>query len=206
VLADRGFARGALFAALRARGVDFVVRIRRGTWLTEPDGRCWKLGSEGTARGQVRWHPGVRFARTNGHPSEVVVNAALCWRVPGRRANRRKPPAEPWYLATTLGCPARALCWYWRRGWIEQSFRDAKQRFGLERVRVGTPARLTRLLLGLTLALAWLLLAAPPAALGAAWAAHVGQRGRLSWLSLALAWFDAHPHPSWPTTPATATH
>src|SRR5262245_23278531 len=37
VLADRGFARGALFAALRGRGVDFVVRVRRGTWLTEPD-------------------------------------------------------------------------------------------------------------------------------------------------------------------------
>jgi hypothetical protein len=205
VLADRGFARGRLFAALRARGVDFVIRVRRGTWLTEADGRGWKLGSEGTARGQVRWHPGVRFALADGRPSDVVVNAALCWRVPGRRTNARKPPKEPWYLATTLGCPARAVCWYWRRGWIEQSFRDAKQRFGLERVRVGTPARLTRLLLGLTLALTWLLLAAPPAALGAAWAARVGQRGRLSWLTRVLAWFDLHPHPSWPAAPATAT-
>lgn len=205
VLADRGFARGRLFAALRQRGVDFVIRVRRGTWLTEPDGRSWKLGSEGTRPGQVRWHPGVRFALTNGRPSDVVVNAALCWRVPGRRADRRKPPEEPWYLATTLGCPARALCWYWRRGWIEQSFRDAKQRFGLERVRVGTPDRLTRLLLGLTLALAWLLLAAPAAAFGAAWAAHIGQWGRLSWLTRILAWVDAHPHPSWPATPSTPT-
>src|SRR5262249_58586175 len=164
-----------------------------GTWLTEPDGRGWKLGSEGTAPGQVRWHPGVRFALTDGHPSDVVVNAALCWRVPGRRANRRKPPTEPWYLATTLGCPARALCWYWRRGWIEQSFRDAKQRFGLERVRVGTPARLTRLLLGLTLALAWLLLAAATEAFRAARAAHVGARRRPSRLTRRLT--SLHPPP-----------
>jgi hypothetical protein len=205
VLADRGFARGRLFARLRQRGVDFVIRVRRGTWLTEPDGQRWKLGSEGTARGQVRWHPGVRFALVDGHPSEVVINAALCWRVPGRRTNPRKPPQEPWYLATTLGCAARALCWYWRRGWIEQSFRDAKQRFGLERVRVGTPERLTRLLLGLTLALAWLLLAAPAAAFGAAWAAHIGTRGRLSWLTRVLAWVDAHPQMSWPSALAAAT-
>jgi len=64
------------------------------------------------------------------------------------------------------------------------------------------PERLTRLLLGLTLALAWLLLAAPAAAFGAAWAAHIGIRGRLSWLTRVLAWLDAHPHPSWPSAPA----
>src|SRR5262249_30686449 len=127
------------------------------------------------------------------------------WRVPGRRADRRKPPKEPWHLATTLGCPARALCWYWRRGWVEQSFRDAKQRFGLERVRVGTPARPTPPLLALTPAPAWLLWAAPTEASAAAWAAHVGPRGRLSWLTRVLPWLDAHPHPSWPPTPAAAT-
>ncbi|HEY7033817.1 MAG TPA: hypothetical protein VH482_20945 [Thermomicrobiales bacterium] len=58
VLAARGFARDRLFAALRARGVDFVIRVRRGTRPTEPDGRGWKLGSEGAARGRCGGTPG----------------------------------------------------------------------------------------------------------------------------------------------------
>lgn len=147
----------------------------------------------------------MRFALINGHPSDVVVNAALCRQVPGRRANRRKTPEGPWYLAITLGCPARAPCWCWRRGWIGQSFREAKQRLGLERVRVGTPDRRTRLLLGLTLASACLLPAAPPAAFRPARAAHVGTRGPLSRPSRILARFDDHPQPSWPPAPSTAT-
>ena len=59
-------------------------------------------------------------------------------------------------------------------------------------MRVGCPARLTRLLLALTLALAWLTLAALPAlgALPAGWRAHVAQWGAPSLLSLAPAWLD----------------
>jgi len=40
----------------------------------------------------------------------------------------------------------------------EQSFRDTKSRFGLSRVKVGCPERLSRLLMALTLALSWLTL------------------------------------------------
>jgi hypothetical protein len=50
-----------------------------------------------------------------------------------------------------------------KRGWIEQSFKDAKGRFGLARVRVGRPERLGRLLMALTIALSsWLTLMALP--------------------------------------------
>jgi hypothetical protein len=191
VLADRGFARADLLAALQRRGLDFVVRLKKGVWLTEADGRRWKLGEEGLVRGQLRWAPGVRYGLWFSPPRELCVNVALCWRVARCRASK-KPAAEPWYLATSLGSAARAVAWYWRRGWIEQSFKDAKSRFGLARVQVGCPARLTRLLAALTLALAWLALAALPAvgALPAGWHAHVAQRGRASLLSLALAWLD----------------
>jgi Transposase DDE domain len=191
VLADRGFARATLFAWLGARGVDFVVRIDKGTCLTEPDGRRWKLGAEGLAPGEVRWAPGVRYGLHHGRPRDLALNVALCWRVPRRRASKR-PAAEPWYLATSLRDAGRAVCWYWRRGWIEQSFRDAKHRFGLDRARVGCPVRLSRLLAALTLALAWLTLAALPevGALPPGWRAHVAQWRSVSLVGLALALLD----------------
>jgi DDE family transposase len=203
VLADRGFARAPFLAALKRRGLDFVVRIDKGTWLTEPGGRRWKLGEEGPARGQVRWAPNVRSALPRGGRRGPRLNVALCWRVAKCRASK-KPPEEPWYLATSLGSAPRAIAWYWRRGWIEQSFKDSKSRFGLARVQVGCPRRLTRLLAALTLALAWLTLAALPAALPAGWHAHVAQRGRASLVSLALALLDergALPAACLPGTP-----
>jgi hypothetical protein len=123
-----------------------------------------------------------------------VLHVALCWRVPTGHARdpRRRPPKEPWYLATSLGGAAQAVAWYWQRGWIEQSFRDSKQRFGLAAVQVGCPVRLSRLLAALTLALTWLTLAALPevGALPRGWAAAVAQRGRPSLLTLALSLLD----------------
>ena len=191
VLADRGFARADFLAALQRRGLDFVVRLKKGVWLAEADGRRWKLGEEGLARGQVRWLAGVRYGRWHSPPRDLRLNVALCWRVAECRASKKVPP-EPWYLATSLGRAARAVAWYRRRGWIEQSFKDSKSRFGLARARVGCPARLSRLLAALTLALAWLALAALPAlgALPPGWPAHVAQWGQPSLLSLALALLD----------------
>lgn len=191
VLADRGFARATFLAALKQRGLDFVVRIDKGTCPTEPDGRRWKLGEEGLAPGQVRWAPGVRYGLRHGRPRDLPLNVALCWRVAKCRASK-KAPAAPWSLATSLGTAARAVAWYWRRGWIEQRFKDAKSRFGLARGQVGCPARLTRLLAAPTLALAWLTLAALPAvgALPAGRHAHAAQRGRASLVSLAPVLLD----------------
>lgn len=61
VLADRGFARATFFEWLQRHRVDYVVRIDKGTCLTEANGRRWKLGQEGLARGALRWAPGVRY-------------------------------------------------------------------------------------------------------------------------------------------------
>jgi hypothetical protein len=196
VLADRGFARATFLEWLQRHPArpEFVVRVDKGTCLTEPDGRRWKLGAEGLALGQLRWAPGVRYTLYHGRPRDLVVNVALRWRASTRRASRRRHrlPAEPWYLATSLGHAERAVAWYWQRGWIEQSFRDAKSRFGLKRVQVGCPERLSRLLAALTLALAWLTLAALPElrALPPGWAIRVAQWGRPSLISLALDLLD----------------
>ena len=116
VLADRGFARADFLAALQQRGLDYVVRLKQGVWLTAAAGRRWKLGEEGLVRGQVRWAPGVRYGLWYSPPRELRLNVARCWRVAACRASKRAAPKEPWYLATSLGSAARAAAWYRRRG------------------------------------------------------------------------------------------
>lgn len=194
ILGDRGFARANFLAFLKAHHLDYVLRIDKGTCMTEADGRRWKLGEEGTSRGETRWSPLVRYALYHGRPTDLLINLAICWRLPRHedRNPRRKEPKEPWYLATSLSNLGSAVSWYRQRWWIEQSFKDSKGRFGLDLVQVGSPDRLSRLLVALTIALSWLTLAALPeiGALPRNWHAAVSQRGRVSLISLALALLD----------------
>lgn len=190
VLADRGFARATFFVWLQERRLDYVVRLNKGTCLTEIDGRCWKLGEEGLMVGQLRLAPEVRYGLYHGRPRDILLNVALCWRVSKSRAKnpRRKQPEEPWYLATNLSSAKSAASWYWQRGWIEQSFKDSKSRFGLKGVRVSSPERLGRLLMALTIALSWLTLMALPCigARPSSFHSVVSAWGRASVISVAL--------------------
>jgi predicted small integral membrane protein len=214
VLADRGFDRAEFLAWCQRQGVDYVIRVSKGTCLTAADGRRWKLGQDDLVRpGALRWLPGVRYALYHGRPRELWTNLALCWRRPRYQARdpRCKPPKEPWYLATSLRAANQAVAWYRQRGWIEQSFKDSKGRFGLGRVQVRRADRLTRLLMALTIALAWLTLAALPelGALPAGWHAAVAQRGRASLISLALELLDhlrTLPLPCLPPLAITGGH
>jgi hypothetical protein len=81
-----------------------------------------------------------------------------------------------------------AASWYWQRGWIEQSFKDAKSRFGLARVRVGCPERLSRLLIALGIALSWLTLMGLPegGVVPEGFRSSVSAWGRASVISTAL--------------------
>jgi hypothetical protein len=197
VLADRGFHRASFIRWLQRHDLHYVVRIRKGSCITDEDGRGWKLGQEGLKSGEMRWLGGVRYGLYHGRPRDLLINVALCWRVPKSKLRRdprrgRKVPAEAWYLATSLASAEAAASWYWQRGWIEQSFKDSKGRFGLARVRIGSAERLGRLLMALTIALSWLTLAALPesGALPEGFRARVCQRGRASVTSLALALLD----------------
>jgi hypothetical protein len=99
-------------------------------------------------------------------------------------------------MATSLGDAGRAVAWYWRRGWIEQSFKDSKGDFGMDAAQIRCPVRLTRLLAALTLALSWLTPLGLPrlGLLPQGWHAHVAQRGRASIVSQALAFLDEYGH------------
>jgi hypothetical protein len=194
ILADRGFRRAGFLCWLEHYDLDYVVRLSKGSCITEADGRRWKLGEEGLRAGQLRWVREVRYGLYHDRPRDLFINVALCWRVPKSRARdpRRKQPEEPWYLATSLKDAQNAVSWYWQRGWIEQSFRDSKGRFGLDEVMVGCPKRLSRLLMALTIALSWLTLMGLPevGVMPRGWHAAVAQRGRASVISLALALLD----------------
>jgi hypothetical protein len=185
ILADRGFHRAGFLAWLERHRLDYVVRLKKGSCITQADGSCWKLGEEGLRPGELRFVEGVRYGLYHGRPRELVINVALCWKVAKSRA---KEPEEPWYLATTFEDAKSATNWYWQRGWIEQSFRDAKSRFGLKRVRVGSPERQGRLLMALTIALSWLALMGLPESglLPEGFRAAVSAWGRASVISLAL--------------------
>jgi len=195
ILADRGFARATFLTWLQEHRLDYVVRITAGTGLVTADGSRWRLGTEGLRPGEIRWASNVRYGqRYQGRPRDLWINVALCWRLPRHvQRHRRTQADEPWYLASNLSNAQRAVAWYRQRFWIEESFKDSKPRFHLKHVRIGSPDRLTRLLLALTIALCWLALAALPGngALPPSWHAAVVQWGRASFLSLALAWVDA---------------
>jgi hypothetical protein len=128
ILADRGFARAPLFAWLQERRVDYVIRVNKGTCLTNARNVRTKLGDAGMRPGEIRWLPHVRYGLYHGRPRDLSLNVACCWRVAKRHADpRRKTPKEPCgcplgSMATSLGDAGRAVAWYWRRGWIEQSF------------------------------------------------------------------------------------
>jgi hypothetical protein len=194
ILADRGFCRAGFLTWLEYQNLDYVVRLTKGACITEADGKRWKLGEEGLKPGQLRFCEGVRYGLYHGRPRELFVNVALCWKLPKSRLRdpRRGFPEEPWYLATSLEDPRSATNWYWQRGWIEQSFKDAKGRFGLARVQVGSSERLSRLLMALTIALSWLTLMGLPevGAIPRHWHATVAQRGRASVVSVALELLD----------------
>jgi hypothetical protein len=188
ILADRGFHRAAFLAWLGRHRLDYVVRIKKGSCITEKDGNrtTWKLGEEGLKPGELRFVKGVRYGLHHGRPRELTINVAPCWKVAKSRA--AKEPDEPWYPATTFEDAKSATNWYWQRGWIEQSFRDSKSRFGLKWVRVGSPERLSRLLMALTIALSWLTLMGLPGRglLPEGFRAAVSAWGRASVISMAL--------------------
>jgi len=199
IVADRGFHRAGFIAWLSRQHLDYVVRIRKGSCITEKDGRRWKLGEEGLQIGEVRFMEGVRYGLYHDRPRELLTNVALCWRISKSRAKnpRRKQPEEPWYLATSLKDAKTAAAWYWQRGWIEQSFKDSKSRFGLGRVRVGSPERLSRLLMALSIALSWLTLmglsgGGGDVPKGLRVAAAVVAWGKASVISMALALLEKH--------------
>ncbi len=97
-MADRGFRRAAGFLRwLEYRNLDYVVRLSKGSCITETDGSRWKLGEERLRPGGMRFHKGacVTGSTTEGPGSSSSTRGALLEVAGGcPRAGRGTPEAS----------------------------------------------------------------------------------------------------------------
>jgi len=140
IVADRGFQRTELLRYICGLGFSFVIRVKGDAWVKSrrfegklrdyplSTGQCFKLRD-------VVYHKSKRYALKLGLNCEKVKGKACSW-----------------LIATDLGISAgQVVKIYERRFWCEESFRDQKQEFELEAVRVKRIERLENLLLALAI-------------------------------------------------------
>ena len=142
VLADRGFQRTELLRFIKGIGFSYVIRVKGDAWIKS--GRFeGKLRDYPLAVGQCFKLRDVVYHKSKRVGVKVVLN---CEKVKGKKCS--------WLIATDLGLTAREVVkMYERRFWCEESFRDQKQEFELEVVRVKQASRLENLLLALAIVL-----------------------------------------------------
>jgi hypothetical protein len=142
IVADRGFQRAEFLQFLRQQGFSFVIRVK-GDACIECGRYSGRLKDYLLSVGQCFKLSDVTYHKTKRYPMKVVLN---CEKIEGR--------VSSWLLATDLALSARQIVnIYRRRFWCEESFRDQKQEFELEKVRVTKANRLENLLLALAIVL-----------------------------------------------------
>jgi hypothetical protein len=142
ILADRGFQRVDFLSCLQRQGFHFVIRVKGDAWV-ESRGYAGKLRDYPLSVGQCFKWSHCLYHKIKRYPLKIALNCAC---IDGK--------VSSWLLATDLGLSAgQIVSFYRRRFWCEESFRDQKQEFQLERVRVKQAGRLENLLLALAIAL-----------------------------------------------------
>ena len=159
--------------------MDYVIRLRGDVVVRSAEYRG-RLRDYPLGKGRINFWPHTLY-RSDG---AVVINLALYW----ARGHR-----EPWYLATSLTDPRKAVRMYRKRMQPEQYFKDGKQRFGLNHSTVTTTDRLQRLLVALLLACCLLILAGMRAS--PTFRRQVCSRGKLGILHLGYEYYLATPDP-----------
>jgi len=178
IVADRGFQRAELLRFLKQQHLSFVIRVKGDAFIKR--GRYeGKLRDYPLSVGQCFKLSEVTYHKTKRLPMKVVLN---CARIEGK--------VSSWLLATDLGLSARQIVGiYRRRFWCEESFRDQKQEFELEGVRVTKASRLENLVLAMAivlLALAVIGLRANKLGYGDKFCTRKKKRVVLSWVQVAL--------------------
>jgi hypothetical protein len=142
IVADRGFQRVDFLHCLQQQDFRFVVRVKGDAWV-ESCGYAGPLRDYPLSVGQCFKLSPCTYHKTKRYPMKLALNCAC---IEGK--------VSSWLLATNLGLTAgQIVALYRRRFWCEESFRDQKQEFALEQVRVQQAGRLENLLLALAIAL-----------------------------------------------------
>lgn len=140
VVADRGFGRTELFRFLREQGLSYVIRVKGDAWI-EASNYSGCLKDYPLSVGQTFKLSQVSYHKTKRYQLNVVLN---CAKVKGKESS--------WLIVTDLPMTGRQIVGiYKRRFWCEESFRDQKQEFELEGVRVKEARRLENLLMALAI-------------------------------------------------------
>lgn len=140
IVADRGFQRTELLRFIKGLGFSFVIRVKGDAWIKSSKYEG-KLRDYALSVGQCFKLRDVTYHKSKQYILKVVMN---CEKIKGKKCS--------WLLATDLGLTAREVVRiYERRFWCEESFRDQKQEFDLEGVRVKRAERLENLLLALAI-------------------------------------------------------
>jgi Transposase DDE domain len=142
IVADRGFQRVDFLRCLQQHGFRFVVRVKGDAWV-ESGGYAGPLRDYPLSVGQCFKLSPCTYHKTKRYPLKLALT---CAQIDGK--------VSSWLLATDLGLTAgQIVALYRRRFWCEESFRDQKQEFRLEQVRVKQAGRLENLLLALSIVL-----------------------------------------------------
>jgi hypothetical protein len=142
IVADRGFQRTELLRWIKGLGFSFVIRVKGDAWIKRGKYEG-KLRDYPLSKGQCFKLREVIYHKSKRVEMKVVLN---CEKIKGKDCS--------WLLATDLGLSAgQVVRIYERRFWCEESFRDQKQEFELEAVRVKQAERLENLLLALAIVL-----------------------------------------------------
>lgn len=147
--ADRGFGRAEFLRFLLAKNLLFVIRVDKNVWVKPKGGSPFLLSSltERLVPQVPVWHPAVSY-RADAAVPKVSLAAAVA-----------KDSDDPWFLATNLRSPVRAVSVYAARFQIEEGFKDMKHALGLERLQTRNMIRVRRLILITAVSTAVLMLA-----------------------------------------------
>jgi len=134
LVADRGFARAALFAKLQRWEIRYVIRAASNVWV-HTRGFEGALGNLPRRARMARLYRNVHYHKSRRVPVSLVLV-------------HREPAPEPWYLVTNVEGTARSVeRLYRRRMWIEECFRDAQGGMGLRKLWLARVDRIERLLI-----------------------------------------------------------
>lgn len=162
LLADREYGSLALVRWCLAHGWHFCLRLKKNRWLVQADGQREQAASLPLCPGGRLFVAGVRLPALPEQPLSLCCG----W-------SRDNKDDEPWYVLSDLPADHRVLSAYAVRFRIEEMFRDFKEfGFRLETTRLRDPERVSRLLLCVCLAHAWLMNAG-------VWATKRGLRRRV---------------------------
>lgn len=135
--ADRGFGRTEFLRFLLTRNILFSIRVDKHVRV-KPEGKKAFLLSTLAKKLKPEtpvWYQSVSY-RDDGAIPKISLAAIVA-----------RDSDDPWFLATNLKTPSRAIAVYASRFQIEEGFKDMKHALGLEKIQTRNLVRIRRLIL-----------------------------------------------------------